>query len=856
MGACYVFARPAAAWVAERWPLPEPGEIPTFSNPWPQALLALVFLLPLGATFSRLAASQRLASPCVATFLGGCVALVLHPLVALRTLGIAGTIGIAGVVTIVAASLAFLVPLRGSSKAPSSYGLSAALGLAFGAIEDRLDLGGGGTAFSMVFPALLVASAAALAELVRPVLPRAGSMTRGRRIERLACVVAVPILVYLSARAPSTASLLEASSRVEATIDGRIPSFATLAPLPALLTTVAFLVALAGGVASLRAIGVVFLVATATRLAASYGDVWRIAWLGAAIMTLCGAIFGPSGALDPPRQRSTRVTIGVAGLFAVVAYIVTGTARRSASDRDAPTIVRPLDAASAQQLVEGLLLPNAPCAPASMDRLILQLVAWGDEPLSCLVLGPGGVPWVERWLTLTNLRIDYVTPVAEEAQFIVDAGLHGSRLHTLVASPRRYLEASDRKYDRIVVVPPEPPWRSSFQRRTHEWRDLLCMHLQARGIVGEIQSLRAMSKQNLLSRALDDAATDRPDGVVIVDHPRSADPQLALMYGMESPRFDVDRVVREKKDARELLLGVVCGASVLRLSARLIVTNRDDRPWLEGAMRARTTPAPEFALATLATLASLHGMAEDRIVGSEDVRGPLIASARRDHEAMHHWYALRATLGFANLTSSSAVTAPLDLAEPEAPPRSTAELDVLERAFQRSPDLSYLRRLLVASVRRLEAVGDPRGARELVNHGADAEARYFRRHPELMGAAARLELGLERAQLLARQCRRAQAIRAFEQLLDDENVGREARIGLGCLLAYGGRVARERARELILDESVTAAVVESPELRDAIARARAFLNGDRSAALEALQAEDPKARESAAARYLEAWSRN
>lgn len=803
VGVIRALAAGVLPWVAATWPLPSvaPGEW-VVAPPWPGGLMLASLLGPLGFLAARAWSTQTGGRFGVFAQSGAWSGLLLVPLFAWRMIGPHGTLVLAAVLALVAATFRILAVDHEVRRSTSRFAWKSAiaLGISIGVLQIPLETGAGGTLFAVTFAGFLAMSGALVGVFVRPLLSRA---TRALQIG-VAMGLAVTALA-IARSMPNPGDIALASAAVAERVGGIIPSFDLLHPLPLLLALAAFFSFLLGAFDSSRGIGVVLLCATVVRCLPHSED--ALSWLGLlAVGFALGEASESSIERFPRVTKIARLTLAALVLAVLVnvvvarlgAYAIDGSFERDGASFTSLEVVA-ADGVVAVPALDGVPMPLSKPRLESAQRLTEACLAWSDEPELCLVLGPGGAEWVSQLLRLSIGRVDYVTPYTTEAREIHRVAAGETRLRVHVVPPRRFLAATRETYDRILLCPAEAPWHRTGATLTMEYRDLAIDRLTANGLVVQIFGLASMQPSNLVTRFMGDAFLAIDDGVLIVDHPRSADPHFGLLFGRRPVRFDVDLARRRlsaiasrassqqssTRGARWLLASVIGDTTVLRFSSRVGVKNADSRPWLAASLHARVVPDPRYVPENLAGFVGYHSWIESRIDGPSVGRERFLGDARRDHEAVHHGLIRRAGR-FADFDTDA-----------DVPTTSPLEIETLLQCLAKSPNSAMFSEPVRAAAFELDSAQERAAARMLLDRAAGIEFDFARSEGRVEGASDTAELQVARAVMYARHGRKNSAESQLGELCAASRVAGRARTELGILLAYGGRKDRVRAGEIL-----------------------------------------------------------
>lgn len=820
IGVIRALASSVLPWVAATWPLPTvaPGDW-VVAPPWPGGLMLASLLGPLGYFAARAWSKLTGGRFGVFALVGAWSGLLLVPLFTWRMIGPHGTLVVAAVLALVAAVFRILAGEFEVRLATSrwSWTIAIASGIQLGLVQIPLETGAGGTLFAVTFAGLLATSGALVGALARPLLSRAPRSLRIGAAIGL-CGVALSIGRFM----PSAVEVARASAAVAERSGGILPSFDLLYPLPLLLALAAFFSFLLGVFDSSRGIGVVLFCASIVRCLPRSHD--ALPWLG-----LLAVAFVVGGASENSIRRVPRfsklASITLAALVLLVVIRLGTHTLHGSFERDGASLrsieVIAADGVETVTALDGVPMPLWSTRQQSAQRLTEACLAWGDEPELCLVLGPGGAPWVTQLLRLSIGRVDYVTPYATEAREIDRVAAGETRLRVFVVPPRRFLAATHETYDRILLAPPEAPWHRAGTTLTTEFRALAIARLTTNGLAVQIFGLTSMQPSNLVTRFMGEAFLAVDDGVLIVDHPRSADPHLGLLFGRRPVRFDVDLARRRSsaiasrvsshpssaRGARGLLASVIGDTSVLRFSSRVGVRNADVRPWLAASLHARVIPDPRYLPENLAGFVGYHAWIEARIDGPSRNRERFLDDARRDHEAVHHGLIRRAG-GLADFRTDA-----------DEPTTSPLEIETLLQCLAKSPSSPMFCEPVLAAALELDSK-DRAAARWLLDRAAAIESDFAKSEGEVEGATKSCNFQVARATMYARHGRKNSAMSQLDPLCAASRIDPRARAELGILLAYGGRKDRARAREILgaMEHSESSLAESSPEDRVAIAR--------------------------------------
>lgn len=792
-------ARVVAPRLARGWPLPSPElGAATIVSPWCGSITLFVTSFALGVVAARMWRASGGEGRAVPALFGAIVGCIVAASFCWRSIGPSGTLVLAGVLAL-SGSACRVVMERVGSTSPvggGSFVASAALGIFIGTLQAPFEIAAGGSLIAVVYGVVIAGCGAIVGAILRPV---------ANRNPRLAFVVAILSLgvtaIVAAIGFPSSREIVFASAKVAEGAGGLLPGVDMLHPLPLCLAIAAASAFVLGAMDSTRSFGVVIVVAAVARLFPRH----ELAPLVASTFVVALAVARGFASASLLRTGAKPL---IATALLVVGWILATISLHRLDSFELDGARFGVDAETSRERsapvheIDGVSLPLSPPRIESVDRLIRALLAWRDEPEACLVLGPGGGVWVERLLAASSCRVDYVTPYANEARWVLAGSAARDRLRTFAIPPRRFLAASDDAYERVLICPAEPPWHRAGATLTAELRELAVDRLAADGVAAQLFGIAGMQPANVVFRLMGDAFLAVEDGVLIVDHPRSIDPQFALLFTRGALRLDVDRArarierIRSESphltganfDARGLIAGVFADTAVLRFSSRVLVPNRDDRPWMAASLHARVIPDPLYVPSNLANLIGYHAFVESRIDGPAEGRRDFLAAARRDHEAVHHWLLRRA--GAPEQFRSDA----------SEPPSATAELEALVQCLAKSPDSDLFGAPILAAIARLEVERRRGEARALLDRAASIEARSVPtvgsdRHPPGRFALAR-------AVLHARHGRRAAAESMLSAVASNSSGSAEAKRELATLLAYSGRSDRARAREILADPNL------------------------------------------------------
>lgn len=829
--------------------LPSSGTLP-----FPLVLSAVVFALPIGAA----AASMLCALPGRALPLafGAAVATALAPLLTSFVVGVRGVLAL----SCVAIALAAWLSRAGENdrvrpQAEPDRTVVGLVAVALGIVSPVLTHGAGGTAFGAVFSLVLALAGCCLGSLLREV----------RRPHPIvaACSIAA-LIAALAAAWPSVEAIDFAAHRIAASQGGNLPTLSTLAPLPFLVIalgamlgwvgivghprTAVFVLLLAvvgsilprGGFESrveLLALAVVgLLVATRASMSSSRrGE--RLAWPQLAIALACALLAIERGQWA---GRALSHEISAVGEFG---YELDGTRfDSSAVDGEAPEI-----------RFDGIAIPFErvdSTTRTSLTRLLAQALAYSDAPARCLVIGPGARGLVEALIEVADLDLTIVTPLRGEARALKQEYAGRRRTRIVHAVPRAFLSAQTADFDRILVASPQPAWHEYGWNRTHEFRELVVQRLSAGGVAAETFALSSAQVANSVSRFITEAMLDRTDGLLILDHPRSALPWVAALYGPGVQRIhyaalksrldlgvgSVEVLARASFDVRSVLQFCIADSRRFRLDGRLAVRNTDDRSWLAVSAHSRVLPDRTYAFQALAALTRLRASIETRIEFDEQDSRSIGSRVRADHDATTSFLSWRAD-ALANCAADA-----ID------PPGTASELDAMLRALRLSPDLPWLRSPLLRSAAGLVRSGSRLEARLLLERLAAAERDFAvrpERNPSLDPVFSRLAL----ARFLARSGFRARALAEFEALPSGEH-DRVVEFERACLDAMAGRARREasipRLEQWLAEPALSSADRAHAEF------ALAFAKRDRDGLVRG-RGDATDAKLAAAQRYAEMW---
>lgn len=815
---------------------------------------AIVFASPIGAA----AASMLCALPgrSLPLAMGSAVGIALAPLLTNFVVGVRGVLALVCVAIALAAWLARSMPsMPAAPEAEPDRTNVGLVAVALGIVSPLLTNGAGGTAFGAVFALVLALVGCCIGSLFRE-FQRPHPIVASGSIAALVAAVA--------AAWPGVEQIDVAAHRIASDAGGNLPTFSTLAPIPYLalalgavlgwigavgdprMAVVAWLLGVVGSILPrggfesrlelllVASIGV--MVAARTSISRSRRSD-RVAWPQYAIALGCTLIAIERGY---SASRALPSEIATAGEFG---YELDGTRFDSRVVDDVPTELR----------FDGIALPFERIDSTtrnSLTRLLAQALAYSDAPAKCLVIGPGVRGLVEALVEIADLDLTVVTPLRGEARALTQQFAARRRARILHALPRAYLSAQTIDFDRILIASPQPAWCEYGWNRTHEFRELVVQRLAAGGVAAETFALSGAQPANMVSRFVTEAMLDRADGLLILDHPRSALPWVATLYGpgvqrihygemrsrLELGTGTVEVLARAGFDVRSVLQFCLADSRRFRLDGRLNVRNTDDRSWLAVSAHSRVLPDRTYAFQALAALARFRASIETRIEFDEEDPRAVVSRVRADHDA---------TSTFLNWRADALASCGADAIDP---PSTATELDAMLRALRLSPDLPWLRSPLLRSAAGLVRSGSRLEARLLLERLAEAERDYALR-PEHDARFDPVISRLALARFLARSGFRARALAEFDALPKGEH-DRVVEFERACLDALAGRERREasipRLEQWLAESDLSSADRAHAEFALALAKR------DREALMR-IREDATEANLGAAQRYADMW---
>lgn len=436
--------------------------------------------------------------------------------------------------------------------------------------------------------------------------------------------------------------------------------------------------------------------------------------------------------------------------------------------------------------------------PYAAARAVGIALCASDAPRRALVLGATGAPFARALEAATTGRVVWVTPLVREASLERDPP--GGRLEVVAARERAWLERDAGDWDLIVVAPLSRGPRRFGRLHTHEFARLLAARLSPRGLVCQVFSAGAMTREQVMQQTL--PTMGHVSFRCFLDHPGNPSPLLLRIAGPGSRGPLLDRIetgfpsvarrvpalTDADLDAGGVMQCYLFDDAILDLWFDESWRNDDDRPRLASAFHPRPYTDADTRSQTLAALlekrTSLGESFRELDPSHPDFSRRYSAiqkRMRRDHEAVDAW--MRHTIRRAARGEIPLI--------PGATP-SAEDLPALLTAATHSPDLPMIRRPLD---RALSTALDTRDL-DTAAHVLEVLARV---QPE------RRDVKLRLAEFEARRGRPKRAESIYREILEGDPNHHAARVNLALLLAGFGDDARRTEARAILAAAIDAA---------------------------------------------------